>query len=351
MMRSSRIVRAFLDTRTKTRSVQSFVLCWNAMLMVLLLSSFLDADQPTGRTTHVSIRDGRWYINDRVTYEGTRAEGLLMNVRMVNSVFEDRRRDDFDAQANTDRFLAHVPDYAAQGVRAFTICLQGGMPGYEGALNSAFDPDGSLRESYLRRVRHVIDTCDSQGLVVILGCFYQRQDQVLDDEAAVRRGLLNVVNWIDRCGFQNVVLEVSNEFDHGGFDHRILRSVEGQLQLIRLVKRTSPGLLVSTSGLGHGRYPAKLAEAVDFVLIHFNGTPVEDIPDRIAALKKYDKPIVCNEDDKQGRTAARAAELCVANSASWGLMLNDLNQYFPLEFHGPADDPVVYRTLKGLTSR
>jgi hypothetical protein len=206
------------------------------------------------------------------------------------------------------------------------------MPGCEGALNSAFRPDGSLRESYLRRVRRVIETCDREGLVVILGCFYQRQDQMLEDEAAVRRGLMNAVDSIDRSGFQNVVFEVSNE-------------------LIRMVKKTSPSLLVSTSGLGHGRYHAKLAEAADFLLIHFNGTKVEDIPDRIAVLTKYGKPIVCNEDDKQGETAARAAGLCVANGASWGLMLNKLNQYFPLEFHGAADDPVVYRKLREFTSR
>jgi hypothetical protein len=225
------------------------------------------------------------------------------------------------------------------------------MPGCEGALNSAFRPDGSLRESYLRRVRRVIETCDREGLVVILGCFYQRQDQMLEDEAAVRRGLMNAVDSIDRSGFQNVVFEVSNEFDHSGFDHCILRFVGGQLELIRMVKKTSPSLLVSTSGLGHGRYHAKLAEAADFLLIHFNGTKVEDIPDRIAVLTKYGKPIVCNEDDKQGETAARAAGLCVANGASWGLMLNKLNQYFPLEFHGAADDPVVYRKLRELTSR
>ena len=55
-----------------------------------------------------------------------------MNVRMVNSVFEDRGKPDFDPEANTDRFLRQVPDYAAHGVNAFTLCLQGGMPGYEG---------------------------------------------------------------------------------------------------------------------------------------------------------------------------------------------------------------------------
>ena len=50
-----------------------------------------------------------------------------------------------DPDANTARFIARIPDYVAHGVRAFTVCLQGGMPGYEGAVNSAFQPDGSLK--------------------------------------------------------------------------------------------------------------------------------------------------------------------------------------------------------------
>ena len=150
------------------------------------------AEEPFTARTRVSLRGRRWCINDELTNRGTRAEGLLMNVRMVNAVFEDRRKPDFDPDANTDRFLAHLPDYAAHGVNAFTLCLQGGMPGYEGAVNSAFEPDGSLRESYLARVRRVIEACDRAGLVVILGCFYQRQDQVLADEAAVRAGVVNV---------------------------------------------------------------------------------------------------------------------------------------------------------------
>jgi len=285
-----------------------------------------------------------------VTYPGTRCEGLLMNVRMVISVFEDRHKPEFETDANTDRFLKQIPDYADHGVRAFTICLQGGMPGYEGARNSAFDPDGALRPSYLQRVARVIEACDRHGLAVILGCYYQRQDQVLLDAVAVRRGVVNVVRWLQHRGYRNVVLEIANEFDHRGFDHELLRSVDGQIELIRLARQTAPGLLVSTSGLGHGRYPDQLAEAADFLLIHFNGTPVDEIPARIAALKKFDKPIVCNEDDKWDETAERAAELSVSSGASWGLMLNRINQYFPLEFRGADDAPGVYRKLKELTS-
>ena len=298
----------------------------------------------------VSITGNRWHFNGAVTYLGTPAEGLLMNVRMVNATFEDRNKPDFDAEANTDAFIAQIPDYSAHGVRAFTLCLQGGMPGYEGAVNSAFNPDGSLRESCLKRVQRVIEASDRQGIVVILGCYYQRQSKILQDADAVRAGVVNVVRWIQSCGFKNVVLEIANEYPHKGFAHPILRTPEGIAELIRLAKQTAPDLLVSASGYGDGKLHDAVAEASDFLLIHFNGTPVSAIPARIAALKRFGKPVVCNEDDKTGEEAARAAEAAVANGASWGLMLNTLNQYVPFEFHGAADDTVVYTKLKQLTA-
>src|SRR5262245_39390649 len=284
--------------------------------------------------TRISVKDGRWWINGALTYPDSRAEGLLMNVRMVNAVFEEAKRPDFDAEMNTDEFIARIPDYVAHGVRAFTLCLQGGMPGYEGAVNSAFQPDGTLRQSYLARVRRVIEQCDRNGAVVILGCYYQRQDQILRDEVAIRTGVVNVATWIREAGFTNVLLEIANEFPHGGFDHRIIKSPEGEAELVRLAKRTAPGLLVSTSGIGDGKIPDAVAEACDFLLIHFNGVKHDAIPPCIARCATFHKPVVCNEDDKLGADAARAAELSVNGGASWGLMLEKLNQHFPFTFRG-----------------
>jgi len=302
------------------------------------------------RETHISISGDRWQINGQATYPGTKAEGLLMNVRMVNAVFEDSRKSGFDATKNTTKFVTKIPDYVSQRVRAFTIGLQGGFPGYEGAVNSAFNPKGSLRKSYLSRVRQVIEACDQQGAVVLLSCYYQRQDQILNDEPAVRTGVVNVAKWIKEEGFKNVVLEIANEYAHPGFDHPILKSAVGEVELIQLAKQTNPDLLVSTSGLGGGTLPDAVARASDFLLIHFNTTELADIPQRIADLKKYGKPIVCNEDDKIGSDGAKAAGLSVANGASWGFMHTHHNQFVPLEFNGSQDDPVVYQRIKYLTS-
>ncbi len=319
-----------------------------AFVCLLVCSGF--AAQGLVPRTSVSIQGGRWHINGEMTYRGERAEGLLLNARMVNATFEDRKRPEFDPDSNSDEFIAQIPSYVAHGIRAFTLSLQGGMPGYEGAVNSAFNADGSLRDAYLVRVGRVVQACDRHGAVVILGCFYQRQDQELRDEDAVRTGVVNVGKWIQASGFKNVVLEIANEFGHGGFDHRILKSPDGQVALIKLAKRAAPDLLVSTSGLGDGSQHETVAHACDFLLVHFNSTRLEEIPKRIASLKPYAKPIVCNEDQKLGEPGAKAAELCVANGASWGLMLEKLNQHFPFTFNGAADDTVVYATLKRLAA-
>ncbi|MGE0528742.1 MAG: hypothetical protein AB7P49_16870 [Bdellovibrionales bacterium] len=304
------------------------------------------------RQTTVSIHQGKWHLNGKVTYPGAKAEGLLMNVRMVNAVFEDAndktRPKNFDADVNTDRFIRKIPDYVDHGVRAFTLCLQGGTPGYEGAVNTCFRPDGSLRESYLKRVQKVIEVCDRHGAVVILGCYYQRQDQILRDEKAVKAGVVNVVRWIRKMKFGNVVLEITNEFGHGGFNHAILKSAKGQVELIQLAKKIHPKLLVSTSDLGGGSFQDTVARASDFLLIHFNNTRLENYQARIKSLKKYGKPIVCNEDQKYGKDGAKAAQLCVENGASWGLMEEHLNQHFPFTFKGAADDPAIYDMLKTL---
>ena len=316
-----------------------------------LITFFLYAVSVAAGGTTVSINKTQWQINGEITYPGTAAEGLLMNVRMVNSTFEDRNRADFDSDENTGRFISKVPEYNSYGVRAFTLNLQGGFPGYEGAVNSAFRPDGTLRKDYLGRIKSVIEQCDKRGMVVILGLFYQRQDQILRDEQAVKRGVVNAVNWVKESGFTNVAIEIANEYDHDGFDHDIIKTAEGEVELIRLVKKTVPGLLVSTSGLGHGRMDDLIAKEADFILIHFNGTIVDDIPKRIDALKKYEKPIVCNEDDKIGGEAVLALQACVNNGCSWGFMHKRLNQYKPFEFNGYDDDRKVYDKFKEVTGK
>ncbi|MCC7408988.1 MAG: hypothetical protein IT442_13025 [Phycisphaeraceae bacterium] len=312
----------------------------------------------TGKTL-VTMHGTRWLINGRATCSGSPAEGLLPNVRMVNSVFEDRGPAavnlpaGFDPRKNTRAFVAAIPRYVASGVRAFTLSLQGGAPGYEGAINSAYGPDGSLLDGYMARVLAAVQACDVAGAVVILSCFYQRQRQALTGRTSLLAAVRNTAAWVRDHGLTNVVLEISNELAHGGYrgwrDGDWLTSAQGQVELIELARKTAPSLLVSTSGMGDGMADATITRACDFLLIHLNNTALADYPDRITQAKTWGKPVICNEDDKIGPAGAAAARVCVAGGASWGFMHSRKNQNIPFEFDGPSDDPDVYAELARLT--
>jgi hypothetical protein len=310
-------------------------------------------------STRVGIAGGKWTINGSVTYPGAPAEGLLLNVRMVNAVFEDHNNPSFDPEANTDEFIAAIPDYVAHGVRAFTLNLQGGNPGLYSdrknpgltVLNSAFNPDGSLKTSYMNRVARVIEACDQNGAVVILGLFYFGQDQYLQNETAIRTGVVNVVNWIRANGFTNVLLEIANEYPMSDvYDHPVLYTHSGQVSLLQLAKQTYGGLLISTSSWYHGAFSLTVAAACDYLLIHQDEVPISEFAAQMAYFKSFGKPVVINEDGRIGSAGAQAAEASVLNGVSWGLMHYPINQTYPFTFNGADDDPTVYAKLSALAT-
>ncbi|MDQ1327607.1 MAG: hypothetical protein QG641_890, partial [Candidatus Poribacteria bacterium] len=275
--------------------IASIIVMQNIFMTCAILTKF-------DPKTTVSIDGVSFRINGELTYKDYKLEshGRLMNVRMVNSVFDDEnpktRPDGFDPEANTDRFIKSMNGYKSKGIMAFTINLQGGFPGYEGALNSAFNPDGSLKDNYMACVSRVIESADERGMIIILGLFYQRQDQILEDENAVRNATINAVKWVQKNGYKNVMIEIANEYPHGGFDHKIIKDPYGEAELIGIVHSTVAELLVSTSGIGDGLFHPKLCEVSDFILIHGNGCNPDEYDSKVNELKKYGKPIVFNED-------------------------------------------------------
>ena len=163
-----------------------------------------------------------------MTWGGKRIEGLLLNARMVQGIYDDLNPETrhlwayedtgaFDAARNTGEFIAAMPSWAAQGILAFTLNLQGGSPyGYSKAqpwINSAFEADGRLRADYLARLARVLDAADGLGLVVILGCFYFGQEKVMRDEAAIVAAVDGIVDWVVARGSANVLIEINNECD------------------------------------------------------------------------------------------------------------------------------------------
>ena len=278
--------------------------------------------EPFRRTT-VSIVGEEFYLNGVPTYagrvwQGYKVQGLLLNARMVQGIFDDRNSNTvrrwayadtrrWNAERNTREFIAAMPEWRRRGLQAFTLNLQGGSPeGYSKDQpwhNSAFEADGSLRADYLGRLERILDQADRLGMVVILGYFYFGQDERLRDEAAVLRATDQATRWLLDRGYRHVVVEINNECNVR-YDHPLLQPtrVHELIQRVRETTRNTRRLYVGTS-YGGGTIPGdNVVQVSDFILLHGNGVadPVRlaDMVVRTRHLPGYHpKPILFNEDD------------------------------------------------------
>jgi hypothetical protein len=312
---------------------------------LLRLPSALPAESQPVRKTIVSIVGENFKINGKPTYPGRtwrghKIEGLLMNARLVQGIFDDRNPETarrwvypdtgkWDADRNTREFIAAMPEWRRHGLLAFTINLQGGAPiGYakdQPWHNSAIEADGSLRPDYLGRLERIIDKADDLGMVVILGYFYFGQDERLTNETAVVQATDNATQWLLGKRWRNVMVEIDNECNVR-YDHTILQPARVHELIERVKGRSRDGhrLLVSTS-YGGGTVPKEnVVRTADFLLVHGNGVSNST---RIAALVRQTravpgyapKPIVFNEDDHFNFDKPENNFIAaVSEHASWG---------------------------------
>jgi hypothetical protein len=323
-------------------------------VLALPLSFHLRAQD---RQTEVSIKGSHFLINGTPTYRGVTwknpegkpipMEGLLMNARVVQGIFDDLNPETrerwaykdtgkWDPERNTDEFIQAMKSWRQHGLLAFTVNLQGGSPeGYskdQPWINTAFDAKGNLREPYMNRLARILKRADELGMVAIIGYFYFGQDERLDDEAAVKNAVDQATKWLLTQKWKNVLIEINNECDSNSYSHPVLKPkrVHELIEQVKSTKVDGRRLLVSTSYQG-GRLPGKqVVDTSDYVLIHGNG--VKDIQKMEQLIKKTRqlvganlKPILNNEDDspwlnKQQGFGEQGNNMIVSieNGVSWG---------------------------------
>jgi hypothetical protein len=314
-----------------------------AVLIICLLPISIIA---VSAKTIVEIKGNMFYLNGKLTYEnrfwqGNKIEGLLMNSRMVQGIYDDLNAETvqtwaypdtkkWDPDRNTDEFVKNMKAWRSYGLLAFTINMQGGSPqGYSNAqpwINSAFKEDGSLRADYMKRLSKILDSADDLGMVVILGLFYFGQDERLKDEASVKNAVTNIIGWLLESGHRNILIEVNNECNITAYDHEILKP-ERVHELIKLVKsQVKDGFryLVGTS-YGGGAIPgSNVVQVSDYILLHGNGVSeplkITELVTKTKQVSGYsNQPIVFNEDDhfdfERENNNFKAA---VRSYASWG---------------------------------
>lgn len=288
-------------------------------LAVLLLFSF----SSVFGQTKVKIKGEKFYINGKATYKGQKwkgykIEGLLMNARLVQGVFDDLNPETveqwkypdtgkWDADRNTSEFIANMAIWKAHGLLSFTINLQGGSPeGYSKVQpwhNSAFTASGELRPAYMARLEKILDEAERLEMVPILGLFYFGQDQRLESEAAVTKAVDNAINWLHDHKYKNVLIEINNECNVR-YTHKILQPERIHELIVRAksIERNGFRYYVSTS-YGGGFIPLpNVVKAADFILLHGNGVAepekIVKMVTQTKAVEGYHKmPILFNEDD------------------------------------------------------
>src|ERR1043165_2878867 len=136
-----------------------------------------------GKTT-IAIRGDTFVLNGRPTYagrmrKGMKIEGLLMNSRMVQGVFDDANPETrsrwaypdthkWDPDRNTREFVASMPEWRKHGLLSFTVNFQGGSPaGYPKGQpweNAASEAEGALKPAYAARMQRILDRADELGM-------------------------------------------------------------------------------------------------------------------------------------------------------------------------------------------
>jgi hypothetical protein len=273
--------------------------------------------------TIVEIRGEKFFINGDPTYKGRtwngcQIEGLLLNARMVQGIFDDLNPETrdlwkypdtgiWDPDRNTNEFVAAMPYWRDHGLLGFTVNLQGGSPtgyGNKGWKNSSFDRKGELRPAYFGRLAKILDQADRLGMVAILGLFYFGQDEVLADEQAVINAVDRALDWLLDTGHRNILIEINNECDVKSYDHEILKPdrVHELIQRVKNKQRGGYRFLVGTSFKGKSIPTPNVVKVSDFILLHGNGATepamVTEMVTKTRQVEGYHPmPVLFNEDD------------------------------------------------------
>lgn len=270
----------------------------------------------------------------------------------------------------TDRLMAALDDYQAQGVTAITVFYQGSS----GGSQDPFSPDGRrVQPDHQARMERIIRECDRRGMAVIVGLFYQNAPFGLKDASSVEHAVQTVTTTLRP--FRNVLINIANEQNSAGWSDTAavydFREPQRIIDLCRQVRRSDPRRLVGGGGYDHdkneiiGRSPEVDALLFDtlgpdrnpdsgtlydrFVAAGVTGKPLVNVEQFGGWTKQFVPPGVYPETARQAHlrevdaAAARPGLSVFFHSNPWfqGPSLGGYPLRFDLGGQGTAADPGV----------
>lgn len=152
----------------------------------------------------------------------------------------------------TDHLIAQLDDYLRYGVNTIDVFFQGSSGGF----SDPFLKNGkSIDKAHLRRMKKIINACDTRGMVVIVGIFYQRAMADLDGTRNINNaeGVNNAVKSVAKAlrGHKNLILNIANEQNSGYYKRCQFFNFNDPAEIVRLcalAKSVAPEMLVGGGG-------------------------------------------------------------------------------------------------------
>lgn len=170
------------------------------------------ADEPAA-TKEFEIRDDRAYLGGHPV--------KLWGLRCGNALH---------SAAITERHIRNLDNMIAHGINTMGVYLQGsnaGWPDPNAAFNG-FTRDGRFKPVTAKRLEELVRAADQRGMVVMVGLFTHRKDQLFHDDAAVRRAIEEAAKFLKERKLKNVFVDIIHEFSHPeGIDREIFREPDG----------------------------------------------------------------------------------------------------------------------------
>lgn len=180
-------------------------------------------------TREFEVRDGLPYLGgEKVRLWGLRCNNALMST------------------AVTERLINNLDNMTAHGINLISLSLQGTNGGFpdKDACPNAYAPDGRLIPSYAKRLEWVAREADKRGMTICLTLMMPRKDELLRDEAAVRRGIEETGRFLTEQRIGNIFVNIYQEFNHPSrTDHDIFQEPDGKEKKAKLtawLKSTAP---------------------------------------------------------------------------------------------------------------
>lgn len=286
--------------------------------------------------SRLSIVGNKLQLDNVYINNGTKAEGLLINSRMIQGIsdgftmfpYPDTKK--WDANRNVEEFIVSMEHWKKGGLNGFTIGLQGGGPTSntkkQNQKNSAFNSDGSLKPAYMNRLGLVLRESNRLDMIVIISLFYQSQVSILLTYDNIVTATLNVIHWLQENEFSNVIIEPVNECDYAVFSKYNIGCDQKLTNIMELVR--SYHFPVGNSYKGSGNYPSdSIIKHSDVILLHGNSmNTIKEYDIQLAKVKSSafykNQPIIYNEAGIKSFLS-----WAIQNDVGWGYYDQGTNNY------------------------